>query len=146
MEKIARYFPLAHGMPRVDDHRVLSEMVYMIRNRIQWKDAPEVYGHVRPYTTASSAGAVRKHVRKAERLATCCNQIRLVQSYIHVCHSDRGKFLLSQIMNPEPSQRTDPAGEACSCRCGISTGRVSLHLRKQAEWAPDWPIGSSVSH
>ncbi|BAK82634.1 transposase [Komagataeibacter medellinensis NBRC 3288] len=44
MEKIARYFPLAHGMPRVDDHRVLSEMVYMIRNRIQWKDAPEVYG------------------------------------------------------------------------------------------------------
>ncbi|NHN95223.1 transposase [Acetobacter thailandicus] len=31
---------LAHGVPRVDDRRVLSGIVYVIRNGLQWKDAP----------------------------------------------------------------------------------------------------------
>ncbi|GBR67431.1 hypothetical protein GKA01_26330 [Gluconobacter kanchanaburiensis NBRC 103587] len=44
MEKIRAYFPLAHGVPRVDDRRVLSGIVYVIRNGLQWKDAPEAYG------------------------------------------------------------------------------------------------------
>ncbi|WP_182356614.1 IS5 family transposase [Komagataeibacter europaeus] len=44
MEKITPYFPLAHGVPRVDDRRVLSGIVYVIRNGLQWKDAPEAYG------------------------------------------------------------------------------------------------------
>ncbi|MCI1909780.1 MAG: transposase [Acetobacter fabarum] len=31
-------------MPRVDDRRVLSGIVYVIRNGLQWKDAPKAYG------------------------------------------------------------------------------------------------------
>ncbi|GBQ14325.1 transposase [Acetobacter cibinongensis NRIC 0482] len=38
------FFPLAHGVPRVDDWRVLSWIVYVIRNSLQWKDAPKTYG------------------------------------------------------------------------------------------------------
>src|SRR5882757_6419040 len=38
------FFPLAHGVPRVDDRRVVSDIVYVIRNGLQWKDAPKDYG------------------------------------------------------------------------------------------------------
>ncbi|GBR10416.1 transposase [Acetobacter oeni LMG 21952] len=44
MARIEPYFPLAHGVPRVDDCRVLSGIVYVIRNGFQWKDAPKAYG------------------------------------------------------------------------------------------------------
>lgn len=43
MEGIASYFPLAHGVLRVSDRRVLSGIVYVIRNGLQWKDAPKEY-------------------------------------------------------------------------------------------------------
>lgn len=48
MKRIEPYFPLSHGRPRVDDRRVLSGIVYVIRNGLQWKDAPLGYG---PYKT-----------------------------------------------------------------------------------------------
>ena len=44
MARISRYFPLSHGVPRVDDRRVVSGIVYVIRNGLQWKDAPKGYG------------------------------------------------------------------------------------------------------
>ncbi len=44
MDLIRPYFPLAHGVARMDDRRVLSGIVYVIRNGLQWKDAPNVYG------------------------------------------------------------------------------------------------------
>ena len=37
------YFPLAHGVPRVDDRRVVIGIVYVIRNGLQWRDAPKRY-------------------------------------------------------------------------------------------------------
>ena len=39
MARIAPYFPLAHGVPRVNDRRVVSGIIYVIRNGLQWKDA-----------------------------------------------------------------------------------------------------------
>ena len=44
MARISGFFPLAHGVPRVDDRRVVSGIVYVIRNGLQWKDAPKGYG------------------------------------------------------------------------------------------------------
>ncbi|NHN87015.1 transposase, partial [Acetobacter musti] len=44
MDLIRPFFPLAHGVARVDDRRVLSGIVYVIRNGLQWKDAPKAYG------------------------------------------------------------------------------------------------------
>jgi transposase len=42
--RISPYFPRSHGVPRVDDRRVVSGIVYVIRNGMQWKDAPKAYG------------------------------------------------------------------------------------------------------
>jgi transposase len=44
MARIEAYFPLSHGVPWVDDRRVVSGIVYFIRNGLQWKDAPKGYG------------------------------------------------------------------------------------------------------
>ena len=44
MARISTFFPLAHGVPRVDDRRVVSGIVHVIRNGLQWKDAPKDYG------------------------------------------------------------------------------------------------------
>jgi transposase len=44
MARISPYFPLSHGVPRADDRRVVSGIVYGIRNGLQWKDAPRDYG------------------------------------------------------------------------------------------------------
>ncbi len=57
MARISPHFPLSHGVPRVDDRRVVSGIVYVIRNGLQWKDAPRSMARTRRSTTASSAGA-----------------------------------------------------------------------------------------
>jgi putative transposase len=44
INRIKPYFPLSHGVERVDDRRVLSGIIYVIRNGLQWKDAPRGYG------------------------------------------------------------------------------------------------------
>src|SRR4051794_28105629 len=44
LERITPYFPLSHGVPRVDDRRVISGIIYVIRNGLPWKDAPCEYG------------------------------------------------------------------------------------------------------
>jgi transposase len=44
MRQIEPYFPLSHGVPRVDDRRVISGIVFVIRNGLRWRDAPRDYG------------------------------------------------------------------------------------------------------
>lgn len=44
LERIKPYFPLSHGVPRVDDLRVISGIIYVIKHGLQWKDAPREYG------------------------------------------------------------------------------------------------------
>ena len=43
-EKIKRYFPYPNGVPRVDDMRVISGIIYVLRNGLRWQDAPAGYG------------------------------------------------------------------------------------------------------
>lgn len=44
MRKIEPYFPSSHGVPRVDDRRIISGIIFVIRNGLRWRDAPVVYG------------------------------------------------------------------------------------------------------
>ncbi len=44
MERLRPFFPKSRGKPRVDDRRVLSGIIYIQKNGLQWKDAPSVYG------------------------------------------------------------------------------------------------------
>ena len=46
--QFARLQPLLpnkpRGVPRVDDRRVISGIIHVIRNGLMWRDAPEKYG------------------------------------------------------------------------------------------------------
>lgn len=44
MRRIEPYFPLSHGIPRVDDRRIVSGIIFVIRNGLRWRDAPKEYG------------------------------------------------------------------------------------------------------
>lgn len=44
MRRIEPYFPLLHGVPRVDYRRVISGVVFVIKNGLRWRDAPKYYG------------------------------------------------------------------------------------------------------
>ncbi len=44
MAKLSPFFPKSHGKPRVDDRRVLSGIIFINRNGLRWRDAPEAYG------------------------------------------------------------------------------------------------------
>ena len=44
MRRITRYFPLSHGIARVDERRMLSAIVFVIKNGLRWRDAPREYG------------------------------------------------------------------------------------------------------
>ncbi len=40
MRRIEPHFLLSHGVPRVDDRRVVSGIIFVIRNGLRWRDAP----------------------------------------------------------------------------------------------------------
>ena len=44
LKRIEPYFPLSHGIPRVDDLRVISGIIHVIKRGLQWRDAPSEYG------------------------------------------------------------------------------------------------------
>lgn len=44
MRRIEPFSPRARGLPQVNDQRVVSGIVYVIHNGLQWKDAPRRYG------------------------------------------------------------------------------------------------------
>ena len=51
MRRIEGYFPLSHGIARVDDRKIVSAIVFVIRNGLRWRDAPREYG---PHKTVSN--------------------------------------------------------------------------------------------
>ncbi len=38
MSKIEPFFPKSHDVPRVDDQRVVSGIIYVLMNGLQWKE------------------------------------------------------------------------------------------------------------
>ena len=44
LDRMAPHFPLSHGIPRVDDLRVISGIIHVIKRGLQWRDAPSDYG------------------------------------------------------------------------------------------------------
>lgn len=51
MERLRPFSPKSHGVPRVDDRRVLSGIIFFNRNGLQWCDAPKEYGPPKPPKT-----------------------------------------------------------------------------------------------
>jgi transposase len=48
INRISIYFPPSNGFQRGDDKKVLSGIIYVIKNGLRWCDAPKEYG---PYKT-----------------------------------------------------------------------------------------------
>ena len=44
LARITPYIPLSHGVPRVDDRKVISGIIHVIGNGLRWCDAPAAYG------------------------------------------------------------------------------------------------------
>jgi putative transposase len=44
MLRIEPYFSLSLGVPRVDDRRIISGIIFVIRNGLRWRGAPSEYG------------------------------------------------------------------------------------------------------
>src|ERR1700677_184354 len=44
MRRIEGYFPLSHGIARVDDRRIVSAIVFVIRNGLRWRGAQRRQG------------------------------------------------------------------------------------------------------
>ena len=44
MARISPFFPLSHGISRVGDRRVISGIIFVIRNGLRWRDLPASYG------------------------------------------------------------------------------------------------------
>ncbi len=44
MSRLEPFIPKPHQMPRVDDRRVLSGIIFISRNGLRWRDARREYG------------------------------------------------------------------------------------------------------
>ena len=44
MARLKPFFPLSHGVPRVDDKRVLSGIIFINPNGLRWRDVLLGYG------------------------------------------------------------------------------------------------------
>jgi transposase len=44
MVRLRPYFPKSHGVPRVDDQRVLSGIILFNSKGLRWRDVPKKYG------------------------------------------------------------------------------------------------------
>lgn len=143
MRRIEPYFPLSHGISRVDDRRVMSGIVFVIRNGLCWRDAPPGYGRTRRSTitlssgaawgcsTASSAACRRKVVRPTSSWSTrpisrhtaprpACSKRGCSQTYR--AHEGR---LEQRAARGLRRARSGPAS-CCSPRARSATTRVQL--------------------
>lgn len=44
LRRLSPHFPLSHGVPRVDNRRVVRGIIPVRRHGMQWRDAPAAYG------------------------------------------------------------------------------------------------------
>ena len=57
LDRLKPFFPRSHGVPRVDDRRVLSGIIHVLKRGLQWRMHRPNMAHTRPFTIASYAGA-----------------------------------------------------------------------------------------
>ena len=69
MRRIEPYFPLSHGIARVDDRRMVSGIVFVIRNGLRWRDAParvwSAQDDLQPVHSLEPAWGVQQDLRRA---------------------------------------------------------------------------------
>lgn len=104
LERIKPYFPLSHGIARVDDRLVISGIIYVLRNGLQWKDAPREYGpHKTLYNRFVRWSRLGVFNRLFEELAKGSKSERLMIDATHLKAHRTAASLLKKGMFPAVS-------------------------------------------
>lgn len=105
MRRIKPYFPLSRGIPRVDDRKIISGIIFVLRNGLRWRDAPKEYG---PHKTIynrfirwSRLGVFRRIL--AELTARCGKPEQLMIDSTHLKAHRTAASLLKKGMLPDVS-------------------------------------------
>ena len=105
LDRIRVYFPLSHGVKRVDDARIISGIIYVIKNGLQWKDAPREYG---PHKTLynrfvrwSRRGIFRKIFTALAAPKGGCTERLMIDSTHLKAHRTAASLLKKGMMLPE---------------------------------------------
>ena len=73
VERISPFFPKERGVGRANDRKVLSGIIYVIKNGLQWADAPIEYGpaqnSLQPLQAVVGKRCVRAYLRGAGQTA-----------------------------------------------------------------------------
>jgi len=64
MSRLRPFFPKSHGRPRVDDKRVLSSIIFILRNGLRWCDTPREYGLVKRSIIVGTVGVTSGYLLK----------------------------------------------------------------------------------
>lgn len=96
MRCIEPYFLLSHRVPRVDDRRIVSEIIFVIRNGLRWRDAPAEYGPHKPVSSAVERTIYNRFIRRnrlggvQQDLRRPRGQGRQARPVDDRCHSPQG--------------------------------------------------------
>jgi transposase len=66
VDRLQPSFPRSFGKPRVDDRRVLSGLIYIQRNGLMWKHAPQNYGPPKTHCNATIMTALAAQAQDTE--------------------------------------------------------------------------------
>jgi transposase len=112
MRRLSPHFPRSRGIPRVDDRRVLSGIIYVIRHGLQWRDAPPAYGPHKTLYNRFVRWSVRPHLRRPG------GRGRTAVTADDRCHASEGA-----------SHRRQPAQKGAFPRCiGRTKGGLNAKL------------------
>ena len=123
-DQFARLQPLLpnkpRGVPRVDDRRVISGIIHVIRNGLMWRDAPERYGpHKTLYNRFVRLLAIGVFNRVFEELAamsTATNTVMIDATHLKA-HRTAASLLKRACTPPYwPNQRWPELETACGLR------------------------------
>ena len=122
MRRIELYFPLSHGVPLVDNCRVISGIIFVIRNGLRGRDALWLTARRIRSTIASSAGA---EWRVQQDLRGTGSEGRQAQSV------DR-QGPIARIRSPTTHRSTASVIGSRTCSENSRTGDASTHVTTDA--------------
>ena len=110
MRRIRPHSPLSHGVPRVDDQRVLSGIIFVNRNGLRWRDAPSAYGsHKTLYT---------RWYRWSRTGVFARVMLALAQAGRGCCQTDANSSQFRQVRRTSARAELPPLGQSGS-PCGL---------------------------
>lgn len=142
MRRIEPFFPRSRGLRRVDDRRVISGIVYVIRHELHWKDAPLGY---RPNKTLYNRFVRWSRLGVFDRIFTALvaqagTPERLMIASTHLqAHRTAASLAQKGLLRPaaDPAPRRG-CRAACVGPCG-SPRPIMPNNTRNSRQSPSWP-------